>query len=140
MKSQLGQRVVGSGFLRLGRGTHHETVLCGTARARSAASRRGILQRRHLSSLPTPFGRPAAPARLSRALYAAATPPPRVAADSVEAPIRDRATVLTLTITITKKRGNASGKMTRRRPKELLWSEGVKRADTSSPRLLFKLG
>lgn len=40
MKSQLGQRVVGGrrgGFLRLDRSTHHEIVLCGTARRKSAA-------------------------------------------------------------------------------------------------------
>lgn len=68
-----GGRTRRGGFLRLGRSTHHESVLYGTARGTSAA-RRGIFQSRPLSSLPNPlWTRPAAPARFSRALYAAAT-------------------------------------------------------------------
>ncbi|TGZ48963.1 Uncharacterized protein DBV15_03395 [Temnothorax longispinosus] len=112
--------------------TSDETVLCGTASREEkechAAPRAvgfsigGIF---HLCQ--PPLDAPAAPARLfSRIICRYELRHHRVAANSVQVRIRDRATVLT----ITKKRGYASGKMTRRRTKELLWSEGVKRADT----------
>jgi len=77
MKSQLGQRVAGTArripSTSPKRTASRGSALCGTARREGSAARRGILPRRRLSSLPTPFGetrRP--PPQRSLAHYAAA--------------------------------------------------------------------
>ncbi|KYQ55656.1 hypothetical protein ALC60_05407 [Trachymyrmex zeteki] len=105
MKSQLGQRVVGTAQRIPSTWSEHtsrDCIVWDREEKECCAvgfSRGGIF---HLCQ--PPLDALAAPAGLSRALYAAD-----------EACIRDRATVLT----ITKKKGNASGKMTHQ-PKELL--------------------
>lgn len=131
IKSQLGQRVVDTAQRIPSTWSKHTSRDCivwdrEEKKCRAVGfSRGGIF---HLCQ--PPLDAPAAPARLSH--YMPLRHHRLVAADSVETRTRDRATVLT----ITKKRGNASRKMTRHRPKELLWSEGVKRADTWSLNLV----
>lgn len=129
MKSQLGQRVVGTAQRipsTWSKHTSRDCIVWDREEKEYYAvgfSRGGIF---HLCQ--PPLDALAAPAGLSRALYAAVRYHRPVVEPTLTRRIlriRDHATVLT----ITKKKGNASGKMTHQ-PKEPLQSEGVKRADT----------
>lgn len=104
MKSQLGQRVAGTARRIPSTSSKHASrgLHCVGPRG-EREPRRGIFLRRRLSSLSTPFGRAGRPRKaFSRIIMLLRHH--RLCG----ACIRDRATVLT----ITKKRKNASGKMT----------------------------
>lgn len=118
------------GFLRLGRSTHHETVLYGTAR-RTSAARRGIFQRRPLSSLPNPLWTRRPPPQGFLAHYMPLRQPP--------SPLRrrvytcDRALPCSPARDEEEKRERERKNDTTKEPKEAerasIKSEGVKRAD-----------
>lgn len=64
MKSQLGQRVAGTARRILSTSSKHNITRLHCVRPRGdRVPRRGIFQRRRLSSLPTPFGRAGRPRR-----------------------------------------------------------------------------
>lgn len=96
-----GQRVAG-GFLPSTWPEHTQIMRphCVTARSASAVAPWDLSEAASFISANPLWTRPAAPARLSRALCAATTTPSPSAVASVAARIRDRATVLTI---ITKK-------------------------------------